>query len=149
MGKSKLKRAAVDRSTYARVSIPPPRTENQVVPITAMKKKMMGSWTWMRFDANGNSELLEFDKNALLQRVSIPARDLRILGPIFSPSSHILGKFLTIGSTWFAVQTSKLLIVAGLILVQDLGILLKVYVFEQQKKIDEQVNMEYQLSLQP
>ncbi len=46
----------------------------------------------MRFDRFGNSELMECDKSAIIKRVPIPARDLRILGPVFSHSSKILGK---------------------------------------------------------
>ncbi|KAL3515678.1 hypothetical protein ACH5RR_022580 [Cinchona calisaya] len=47
---------------------------------------------WMRFDRTGQSELIECDKNVIIKRVSIPARDLRILGPIFSHSSSILAR---------------------------------------------------------
>ncbi|KAL5992924.1 hypothetical protein ACLOJK_013843 [Asimina triloba] len=54
-------------------------------------KKKTGARLWMRFDRTGQSELLECDKNAITKRVSIPARDLRILGPVFSHSSNILG----------------------------------------------------------
>jgi hypothetical protein len=75
---------------------PPQRVENQVVLAPILKKKKPGAKLWMRFDAAGNSEVLECDRNAILQRVSIPARDLRILGPVFSQSSHILGQFSVI-----------------------------------------------------
>ncbi|KAH8964472.1 hypothetical protein BDL97_04G068900 [Sphagnum fallax] len=71
---------------------PPQRVENQVVLAPILKKKKPGAKLWMRFDAAGNSEVLECDRNAILQRVSIPARDLRILGPVFSQSSHILAR---------------------------------------------------------
>ncbi|XP_042497471.1 magnesium transporter MRS2-4-like isoform X3 [Macadamia integrifolia] len=54
------------------------------------KKKVGGARLWMRFDRFGQSELLELDKSAIIQRVSIPARDLRILGPVLSHSSNIL-----------------------------------------------------------
>ncbi|ONK55506.1 uncharacterized protein A4U43_UnF2080 [Asparagus officinalis] len=46
----------------------------------------------MRFDRNGQSEILECDKSAIIRLASIPARDLRILGPIFSHSSNILAR---------------------------------------------------------
>lgn len=46
----------------------------------------------MRFDRSGRSELLECDKNAIIRRAAIPARDLRILGPVFSHSSNILAR---------------------------------------------------------
>ncbi|CAI9103803.1 OLC1v1002361C1 [Oldenlandia corymbosa var. corymbosa] len=57
------------------------------------KKKPGGAAKlWMRFDRTGHSELIECDKSAIIKRVSIPARDLRILGPIFSHSSSILAR---------------------------------------------------------
>lgn len=57
----------------------------------ASKKKVGGARLWMRFDSSGQSELNEWDKNGIIKRAGIPARDLRILGPIFSHSSSILG----------------------------------------------------------
>ncbi|KAM1729940.1 hypothetical protein ACFX11_020411 [Malus domestica] len=54
------------------------------------KKKAGGARLWMRFDRFGGSELVECDKNAIIRRAAIPARDLRILGPVFSHSSSIL-----------------------------------------------------------
>lgn len=58
------------------------------------KKKAGGGrmWLWMRFDRAGQSEMLECEKSAIVRRVSIPARDLRILGPVFSQSSNILAR---------------------------------------------------------
>ncbi|KAA8536566.1 hypothetical protein F0562_029044 [Nyssa sinensis] len=56
------------------------------------KKKAGGARLWMRFDRLGQSELIECDKNTIIKRVSIPARDLRILGPVFSHSSNILAR---------------------------------------------------------
>lgn len=58
-----------------------------------VKKKAGGARLWMRLDRWGQSELLEWDKSAIIRRAAIPARDLRILGPVFSHSSNILGKF--------------------------------------------------------
>lgn len=57
------------------------------------KKKAGGArkWPWMRFDRVGQSELFDCEKSAIVRRVSIPARDLRVLGPVFSHSSNILG----------------------------------------------------------
>ncbi|XP_031125500.1 magnesium transporter MRS2-4-like [Ipomoea triloba] len=39
---------------------------------------------------------MECDKNSIIKRASIPARDLRIIGPIFSHSSSILEVLLFI-----------------------------------------------------
>ncbi|XP_019169174.1 PREDICTED: magnesium transporter MRS2-4-like isoform X2 [Ipomoea nil] len=57
-----------------------------------VKKKAGGTRLWMRFDRAGQSELIECDKGAIIKRASVPARDLRILGPIFSHSSNILAR---------------------------------------------------------
>lgn len=46
----------------------------------------------MKFDKLGQSELIEWDKGTIIKRVGIPARDLRILGPVFSQSSNILAR---------------------------------------------------------
>ncbi|KAK6253623.1 hypothetical protein QUC31_015343 [Theobroma cacao] len=56
------------------------------------KKKAAGAKLWMRFDTMGISELVEYDKSTIIERASIPARDLRILGPVFSHSSTILAR---------------------------------------------------------
>lgn len=67
------------------------------------KKKTGGCKLWMRFDRSGRSELVECDKSTIIRRASIPARDLRILGPVFSHSSNILGtlpSFLLLFSTF-------------------------------------------------
>lgn len=56
------------------------------------KKEPAGSRLWMRFDRWGVTEVFECDKNAIVRRGAVPARDLRVLGPLFSRSSSILGK---------------------------------------------------------
>lgn len=71
---------------------PPPAIEAATTIKGTAKKKAGGSRLWMRMDRLGQSELIECDKSVIIKRVSIPARDLRILGPIFSHSSSILGK---------------------------------------------------------
>lgn len=58
------------------------------------KKKTRRAMPWMRFSRNGNTEVIECDKSTIMKRVSIPARDLRIRGPLFSSSSNILGNIL-------------------------------------------------------
>lgn len=77
--------ALIDRSPHA-------DAELQLQPQLHKSKKKAGFRLWMRFDADGNSEVLECDKHMIMKRVSIPARDLRILGPVFSHSSNILAR---------------------------------------------------------
>ncbi|KAE8667419.1 putative magnesium transporter MRS2-G [Hibiscus syriacus] len=77
-------------------STPPPSSINSsggVVGLVAKaKKKATGARLWMRFDTKGASELVEYDKSTIIQKASLPARDLRILGPIFSQSSTIIAR---------------------------------------------------------
>lgn len=56
------------------------------------KKKAGVARLWIRFNRSGESELVELDKNAIIRLAAIPARDLRILGPLFSHSSNILAR---------------------------------------------------------
>ncbi|GBG89083.1 hypothetical protein CBR_g48793 [Chara braunii] len=58
----------------------------------ALAKKKMGARSWMVFDMNGNTMMLEADKYAIMHRVGIHARDLRILDPMLSYPSTILGR---------------------------------------------------------
>lgn len=68
-------------------------TKLELQPISVvMGKKKSSCRSWIRFDTLGISEILELDRSNLVDRVGIPARDLRILGPIFSQSSSILGE---------------------------------------------------------
>ncbi|XP_044488637.1 magnesium transporter MRS2-4-like [Mangifera indica] len=58
------------------------------VPAVAAKGKKKAR-LWMRFDFSGKWEIVECDKGVIIERAGIPARDLRILGPVFSHSSNI------------------------------------------------------------
>jgi magnesium transporter len=49
----------------------------------------------MRLDRWGSSEIVELDKATIIRRAGLPPRDLRILGPVFSHSSSILGERLS------------------------------------------------------
>jgi magnesium transporter len=81
--------------------LPPPQPPPSTLEITGSpsenplvlkpKKKTGGAKLWMRFDRSGKSELVEWEKNTIIRLAAIPARDLRILGPVFSHSSNILG----------------------------------------------------------
>ncbi|XP_057431059.1 magnesium transporter MRS2-2-like isoform X2 [Lotus japonicus] len=48
--------------------------------------------TWIKLDATGHSSLLNMDKYDIIHRLKIHARDLRILDPILSYPSTILGR---------------------------------------------------------
>lgn len=57
-----------------------------------LKKKGAGSRSWMVMDASGQETVLDVDKYAIMHRVQIHARDLRILDPFLSYPSTILGR---------------------------------------------------------
>lgn len=79
--------------TSAHSEIPLMRASpNSSIVAAKPKKKAGGARLWMRFDRVGQSELIECDKGTIIRRAAIPARDLRILGPIFSHSSNILAR---------------------------------------------------------
>jgi hypothetical protein len=57
-----------------------------------VNKKKAGTRLWMRLDRWSASEIVELDKASIIRRAGLPPRDLRILGPVFSRSSSILGE---------------------------------------------------------
>ncbi|KAH7512902.1 hypothetical protein FEM48_Zijuj12G0139400 [Ziziphus jujuba var. spinosa] len=62
-----------------------------LVPLE-MKKKTGVSTSWILLDHNGQETILDVDKYAVMRRVHIHARDLRILDPLLSYPSTILGR---------------------------------------------------------
>ncbi|MQM04959.1 hypothetical protein Taro_037764 [Colocasia esculenta] len=61
-------------------------------PADALKKKAAASRSWILMDAAGEETILDVDKYAIMHRVQIHARDLRILDPLLSYPSTILGR---------------------------------------------------------
>ncbi|KAJ4975613.1 hypothetical protein NE237_000719 [Protea cynaroides] len=58
----------------------------------------------MHFDRFGRGEPLECNRNPIIKEASIPTRDLRILGPVSSQSSNILGVlFGRLCLVWFGL----------------------------------------------
>ncbi|CAH9115850.1 unnamed protein product [Cuscuta epithymum] len=51
-----------------------------------------GSRSWIKIDQNGNSKTMELDKATVMRHCSLPARDLRLLDPMFIYPSTILGR---------------------------------------------------------
>ncbi|XP_030475136.1 magnesium transporter MRS2-I-like [Syzygium oleosum] len=69
--------------------------EGTVVPADpqqAVKKKGQSSRSWILLDTAGRGTVLDVDKYAIMHRVQIHARDLRILDPLLSYPSTILGR---------------------------------------------------------
>lgn len=61
---------------------------NSIVRTTSLSTRN----TWIKFDANGHSSLLDVDKYEIMRHVPIHARDLRILDPLLSYPSTILAR---------------------------------------------------------
>lgn len=56
------------------------------------KSKGANSRGWILLDSSGQDTILDVDKYAIMHRVHIHARDLRILDPLLSYPSTILGR---------------------------------------------------------
>ncbi|KAI8010014.1 Magnesium transporter MRS2-I [Camellia lanceoleosa] len=57
-----------------------------------MKKKAGSCGSWILMDEAGKGTVLDVDNYAIMHRVQIHARDLRILDPLLSYPSTILGR---------------------------------------------------------
>ncbi|XP_038875645.1 magnesium transporter MRS2-2-like [Benincasa hispida] len=71
--------------------------DGHVVPVdpqtaVTVKKKKQSSRNWILLDCTGQGTVLDVDKHAIMLRVQIHARDLRILDPLLSYPSTILGR---------------------------------------------------------
>ncbi|PKI65971.1 hypothetical protein CRG98_013637 [Punica granatum] len=64
----------------------------QGVDVLGLKKRGQGLRSWIRVDTSGNSEVIEVDKFTMMRRCDLPARDLRLLDPLFVYPSTILGR---------------------------------------------------------
>ncbi|KAL5553629.1 hypothetical protein UlMin_041030 [Ulmus minor] len=60
--------------------------------IEGLKKRGHGSRSWIKIDQDGNSKILNLDKASIMRHCSLPARDLRLLDPMFIYPSTILGR---------------------------------------------------------
>ncbi|KAG9150900.1 hypothetical protein Leryth_003029 [Lithospermum erythrorhizon] len=64
----------------------------QSVDVSGLKKRGQGLRSWIRVDSSGNSQVIEVDKFTMMRRCDLPARDLRLLDPLFVYPSTILGR---------------------------------------------------------
>lgn len=64
----------------------------QGVDVLGLKKRGQGLRSWIRVDSSGNSQIIEVDKFTMMRRCDLPARDLRLLDPLFVYPSTILGR---------------------------------------------------------
>lgn len=64
----------------------------QGVDVLGLMKRGQGVRSWIRVDTSGNSQVIEVDKFTMMRRCDLPARDLRLLDPLFVYPSTILGR---------------------------------------------------------
>ncbi|GKD12490.1 magnesium transporter MRS2-3-like protein, partial [Tanacetum coccineum] len=63
-----------------------------IQPPAHRKKSTTGVKPWLVLTSTGQSETIEAGKHAIMRRTGLPARDLRILDPILSYPSTVLGR---------------------------------------------------------
>ncbi|KAL8137069.1 hypothetical protein V2J09_003070 [Rumex salicifolius] len=68
------------------------RTPFQGMDFLGLKKRGQSTRSWIRVDTSGNSGVIEVDKFTIMRRCDLPARDLRLLDPLFVYPSTILGR---------------------------------------------------------
>ncbi|CAA7408097.1 unnamed protein product [Spirodela intermedia] len=69
------------------------RSVLQGMDYLGIKKRGQGVRSWIRVDAaTGSSQIMEVDKFSMMRRCDLPARDLRLLDPLFVYPSTILGR---------------------------------------------------------
>ncbi|XVE89010.1 hypothetical protein DITRI_Ditri19aG0115800 [Diplodiscus trichospermus] len=64
----------------------------QGMDLLGLKKRGQGLRSWILVDTSGNSQVIEIDKFTMMRRCDLPARDLRLLDPLFVYPSTILGR---------------------------------------------------------
>ncbi|XP_073317586.1 magnesium transporter MRS2-3 [Primulina huaijiensis] len=57
-----------------------------------IRKKAVGVRAWLLLESNGQAQVVEAGKHAIMKRTGLPARDLRILDPLLSYPSTVLGR---------------------------------------------------------
>lgn len=57
-----------------------------------LRKKGTGVRPWLLLDSTGQAQVVEAEKYAIMRRKGLPARDLRILDPLLSYPSTVLGR---------------------------------------------------------
>lgn len=69
-----------------------PRQLSHGVDVLGLKNRGQGLKSWIRVDASAESQVIEVDKFTMMRRCDLPARDLRLLDPLFVYPSTILGR---------------------------------------------------------
>ncbi|PON66329.1 hypothetical protein TorRG33x02_268420 [Trema orientale] len=70
----------------------PPDLTRPVSGGLGLRKKGTVVRPWLLFDSTGSAQVVEAGKHAIMRRTGLPARDLRILDPLLSYPSTVLGR---------------------------------------------------------
>ncbi|KAG8473530.1 hypothetical protein CXB51_035644 [Gossypium anomalum] len=65
---------------------------NQTLPFTTHRKKGTSIRSWLLLDSTAHTFRLEAGKHSIMRRTGLPGRDLRILDPLLSYPSTVLGR---------------------------------------------------------
>ncbi|KAI3521156.1 hypothetical protein L1887_10617 [Cichorium endivia] len=108
----------------------------QGVDVVGLKKRGQGVRSWIRVDASsGDSQVIEVDKFTVMRRCDLPARDLRLLDPLFVYPSTILGREKAIVVN---LEQIRCIITADeVLLLNSLDSYVLQYVVELQKRLKE------------
>lgn len=60
--------------------------------VGGIRKKATGVRPWLLLDSTGQAQVVEAGKHTIMRRTGLPARDLRILDPLLSYPSTVLGR---------------------------------------------------------
>lgn len=72
--------------------IRPPTANLTLSAGVGLRKKAAGVRPWLLLDSTGQAQVVEAGKHAIMRRTGLPARDLRILDPLLSYPSTVLGR---------------------------------------------------------
>lgn len=74
------------------VSPPEDPTRSAAIHAAPPRRKGIGTRVWLVVSESGESHVEEVGKHSIMRRTGLPARDLRVLDPMLSYPSTILGR---------------------------------------------------------